>query len=68
MQTTIPTQIEPALHYNELLVASLILRDVSLTVRNIRMLVTVLLCYVAIGASIADGLMRMVMADTAENY
>jgi hypothetical protein len=68
MQTAIPTQTEGKPDYDELLVASIILMDVNLTVRDIRMLVMVLLRYVAIGASIADGLMQMVMPDRAENY
>jgi hypothetical protein len=68
MQTTIPTQITKVLDYDELLVASLILWDVNLIVRNIRMLVTVLLRYVATGASIADNLMGMLMPRVTGDY
>jgi len=55
-------------NHDSLLLASFILMDVNQTVRDIRMLVTVLLRYVAIGASIADNLMGMVIPGVPEDY
>ncbi len=68
METTVPTQIEEMLDLDSLLLASLILKDVNRTVRNIRMLMTVLLRYVAIGASIVKSLMGIVMPGVTEDY
>ena len=53
---------------DSLLVASLILMDVNQTVRDIRMLVTALLRFVAIGASITDRLMGMIMPALSEAH
>ena len=68
MQSTVPAQTEKTPDYEVLLVASLILRDVNRTVRNIRMFVALLLRYVVISASITDGLMGMVIPGVPEDY
>jgi hypothetical protein len=68
METIVPTQTEKTPHYDELLVACLILKEVNQTVRNIHMLVTGLLRCVAISASIANGLMGMVMPGVTEDH
>lgn len=68
MQTTVPTQIEKTPDYDELLVASLILRDVNHLVRGIQTTVAVLLRYMAMGISITDTLVGMVMPAVREDY
>ena len=68
MQTTIPTQTEKTSDYDELLVASLILRDVNHLVRGIQTIVAVLLRYVVIGVSITDTLVGWMMPTAAMEY
>jgi hypothetical protein len=66
MESPVPAQIAKVTDQDELLVASVILMEVNQTVRDIRMLVMILLRYVAIGASIADRLVGSVMPKVSE--
>jgi hypothetical protein len=64
MENPVPTTTPDR---DSLLLASLILMDVNQMVREIRMLVMVLLRYVAMGASIADNLVGMVIPGVPED-
>lgn len=59
METTALPQIEKTLDRDSLLLASLILKDVNQLIRGVQLMVAVLLRYVAMGTSIANGLIDL---------
>lgn len=59
METTIQLQTESILEHDSLLLASLILMDVSRIVRDIQAIVAVLFRYAMIAVSIANGLIEL---------
>lgn len=59
METTALPQIEKTLDRDSLLLAALILKDVNQLIRGVQLMVAVLLRYVAMGTSIANGLIDL---------
>lgn len=60
MENTIRIQTGKTLHAESLLAVSALLMDVNRTIRSIHMIVFLLLHYVRIGLSIANGLVDMI--------
>lgn len=59
MQTTALPQTAKTLDRDSLLLASLVLKDVNQLIRGLQLMVAVLLRYVAMGTSIANGLIDL---------
>ena len=66
METTIQLQPESILEQDSLLLASLILLNVSRIVRDIQTLVAVLLRYAPIGLSLTNSLIGLIVRDSLD--
>ena len=66
MENTIRFQPEKSLDYDALFLASIILLNVSRIISNIQMIVAVLLRYAALGVSITNSLIGLVLPTVPE--
>ena len=66
MENTLGFQPEKSLDYDSLFLASLILLNVSRTISNIQMIVAVVLRYAALGASITNSLISLILPTVPE--
>jgi hypothetical protein len=66
METTIQLQTESTLEHDSLLLASLILMDVSRIIRDIQAIVAVLLRYATMAMSITNGLIELILPEASE--
>ena len=66
MENTLGFQPEKSLDYDSLFLASLILLNVSRTISNIQMIVAVVLRYAALGASITNSLISLILPTVSE--
>ncbi len=66
METTAPSQPEQVPEVDSLLFASLIFRDVNRTVTGIQVIVTGLIRYALLGASITDCLIDLTVSTAVE--